>query len=325
VLASARAIREIQAEGERTALSAGTPAQRGVSNPPEPPPSSTRHVATRQPPYTATNSSEPAPPPIPRPSTRPPRVLDAPFKSTGAPAAGAQKPATSPHGPSAPSAPPPAPQTQNPVVPPLPTRPAGTPAPPSTLVTPTSAPSPQPAPQPSVPVAGVAPAAPPLAVQASQPASVPQATAPPTGLFTIRIGPVSDDRATAIANQLLGAGFSGARLGTETGYRVISEPFARDAAENLISTLGARGIRSYIGPMTGETVQIVFGVFASLKDAEALSNRIAVAGYDAWVRAGTVYTLHLGPYPSSAVNTITEMVKTGDPQAAVVADPVSQP
>jgi cell division septation protein DedD len=89
--------------------------------------------------------------------------------------------------------------------------------------------------------------------------------------------------------------------------------------------LGARGIRSYIGPMTGETVQIVFGVFASQGDAEALSSRIAAAGYDAWVRAGTLYTLRLGPYPSSAVATITEILKTRDPEAAVVADPVSQP
>jgi hypothetical protein len=35
-----------------------------------------------------------------------------------------------------------------------------------------------------------------------------------------------------------------------------------------------------------------------------------------------LYSLLLGPYPSSSVDAITEIVKAGDPEATVVADPV---
>jgi hypothetical protein len=45
-------------------------------------------------------------------------------------------------------------------------------------------------------------------------------------------------------------------------------------------------------------------------------------GFDAWVRPATVYILRLGPYPSSSVGAITDIVKDGDPQASVTADPV---
>jgi hypothetical protein len=118
------------------------------------------------------------------------------------------------------------------------------------------------------------------------------------------------------------AGFSQERLVEQTGYRVVSKPLPRNDASSLVTTLAGRGIHSNMGPLIGDRVQIVFGIFASQKDAEALSSRITAAGYDASIRAGTVYTLRLGPYPSSSVNTITEIVKTGDPEAIVVADPV---
>jgi hypothetical protein len=144
-------------------------------------------------------------------------------------------------------------------------------------------------------------------------------------LYSIRIGPVSDVRAAAIANALSVGGFSQARLGTETGYRVVSEPLPRNDAESLVTRLAGRGVTGTLGPTTGTTVQVVFGVFTSKKEAEALSRRIANAGYDAWVRPATVYTLRVGPYPPSSVSAITQIVKAGDPEASVVADPVAQP
>jgi cell division protein FtsN len=144
-------------------------------------------------------------------------------------------------------------------------------------------------------------------------------------LYTVRIGPVSDGRAAALANALSVGGFPQAQLVTETGYRVVSEPLARYDADSLAARLAGRGITSSLGPTTGNTVQVLFGVFTSRKDAEALSLRIANAGYDAWIRTGTVYTLRLGPSPSSSVSAITRIVKAGDPEASVTADPVVQP
>jgi len=105
----------------------------------------------------------------------------------------------------------------------------------------------------------------------------------------------------------------------------VSEPLLRNDAESLVARLAGRGIAGTIGPATGATVQVVFGAFTSQKEAEALSRRIANAGYNAWVRTATVYTLRVGPYPSSSVGAITQIVKAGDPEAGVVADPVSQP
>jgi cell division protein FtsN len=61
------------------------------------------------------------------------------------------------------------------------------------------------------------------------------------------------------------------------------------------------------------------------KEADALAARIAAAGYDAWIREGTVYTLRVGPYPQASVTTITQIIKTGAPEAPVAADPVSNP
>jgi SPOR domain/Pro-kumamolisin, activation domain len=199
---------------------------------------------------------------------------------------------------------PPAQPTNHPPKP----RSASTAAPTAEIQKPPPAMAPQPTPQDQTPGAAPSPERP--------------TTAPAAGLYTVRIGPVSDDRATAIASQLSAGGFSRARLGTESGYRVVSEPLPRKDAASLVSGLSARGIRGYIGPITGETVQIVFGAFTSRTDAEALSSRLTAAGYKASVRAATVYTLRVGPYPSSAVSAITEIVKSGVPEAAVVADPV---
>jgi cell division protein FtsN len=138
----------------------------------------------------------------------------------------------------------------------------------------------------------------------------------------VRIGPVSDpDRASTIAKQLSAAGFSQAQVSTQPGYQVISEPLPHKEAESLVRALAARGMHGYLAPSTGDTVQIVFGVFTLQSDAEGWSSRIAAAGYDAWVREGRVYTVRVGPYPSASVTTITEVVKTGAPEATVSADP----
>jgi cell division septation protein DedD len=142
----------------------------------------------------------------------------------------------------------------------------------------------------------------------------------------VRIGPVSDrDRAAAVAKQLSAGGFAQTQIAAQTGYRVVSEPLPRKVAEDLVSALAARGLRSYVEPLTGDSVQLLFGIFAVRKDAEALSSRIAAAGYDAWIREGSVYTLRLGPYPQASVYTITGIVRAGAPEANVASDPVSTP
>jgi len=137
---------------------------------------------------------------------------------------------------------------------------------------------------------------------------------------------VSDrDRAAAVAKQLSAGGFAQAQIAAQTGYRVVSEPLPRKVAEDLVSALATRGLRSYVEPLTGDSVQLLFGIFAVRKDAEALSSRIAAAGYDAWIREGSVYTLRLGPYPQASVYTITGIVRAGAPEANVASDPVSIP
>jgi cell division septation protein DedD len=181
---------------------------------------------------------------------------------------------------------------------------------------PPSAPSPQ------------APAAPPaVSGQSPQPAPVRQASPPPSNaLYMVRIGPVSDrDRAAAVAKQLSAEGFTQPQITPQTGYRVVSEPLPRKAAEDLVATLAGRGLRSHTEPLAGDSVQLLFGMFTSQKDAEALSSRIAAAGYDAWVREGPVYVLRLGPYPQASVNAITGIVRAGAPEATVATDPVSTP
>ena len=139
----------------------------------------------------------------------------------------------------------------------------------------------------------------------------------------VRIGPVLDrNRAGTIANQLSAGGFAQVQVGAQTGYRVLSEPLPRKAAESLIATLTARGFRADVEPLNGDTVQVLFGVFTAQDEAEALSGRVAAAGYDAWVREGTVYTLRLGPYSSGSVTTIKELIKNDAPEAPVTAAPV---
>jgi hypothetical protein len=139
----------------------------------------------------------------------------------------------------------------------------------------------------------------------------------------VRVGPISDrDRASAIAKQLLAGGFPQTKITAQTAFRVVSEPLPRSAAENLATTLAGRGFHSQVEPLSRDTVHVLFGSFTSQRDAEALSRRIAAAGYEARVREGTSYTLQIGPYPQSSVNTITGIVQSGVPDARVTADPV---
>ena len=199
--------------------------------------------------------------------------------------------------------------------------------------TPPASPQPAPQAQPASPVAAPAPSqAPPSQMSSgatAAPSAAPPAAAPASPvplatdrLYMVRIGPVSDsDRATTIAKQLSAAGFSQADVSSQTGYRVMSEPLPRKEAESVVSALAARGMHGYLGSSTGDAVQIVFGVFTSQNDAERWSSQITAAGYDAWVREGTVYTVRLGPYPATSVTTITEVIKTGAPEATVFADP----
>jgi hypothetical protein len=144
----------------------------------------------------------------------------------------------------------------------------------------------------------------------------------PNHLYMVRVGPVSDrDLAAAITKQLVAGGFSQTNVTSRTGFRVVSEPLPRSIADGLIATLAGRGFHSRLEPLAGDAVQLVFGIFSSQKEAETLSRRIAAAGYDAWVREGVVYTVQLGPYPQSSVNTITGIIKSSAPSAAVTADP----
>ncbi len=167
--------------------------------------------------------------------------------------------------------------------------------------------------------------------ESSQPTtSAPQVSPPPpepsasinNRLYMVRIGPVSDrDRAAAIVKQLLAGGFSKTKVTSQTGFRVVSEPLPRSAAEDLSATLAGRGIRSQVESLGGNTGQVLFGAFTSQKEAEILAQRIGAAGYDAWVREGVIYLLDLGPYPQPSVDTITGIVKSGAPDATVTADP----
>jgi hypothetical protein len=139
----------------------------------------------------------------------------------------------------------------------------------------------------------------------------------------VRVGPVSDrDRAAAIAKQLLVGGFSQTKVVTQTGFRVVSEPLPRSVAAGVAATLAGRGIRSQVEPLGGDAVQLLFGTFTSQREAETFAQRIGAQGYDAWVHGGTVYTLQLGPYPQSSVNTIAGIIKSGAPDATVTTDPV---
>jgi cell division septation protein DedD len=160
---------------------------------------------------------------------------------------------------------------------------------------------------------------------ASAPAAARPAAAPPAGpLYSFRVGPVADgNRASAITKQLSAAGFPQTQVSAQTEYRVVSEPLPRQAAQTLNGALGARGLHAAAEPSTGDTVQLLFGTFTSRKDADALAGRISAAGYDAWIRETTTYTLRVGPYPQSSMNTIAQIARAGAPEATVAADSVS--
>ena len=168
------------------------------------------------------------------------------------------------------------------------------------------------------------PTSPPVPTPRPTSAGGPAATPPSNHLYMVRIGPLTDrDRATAIAKQLSAGGFPQAQVNAQTGYRVLSEPLPRQAAEKLAATLAARGFRTSTDALTGDTVQLVFGVFASQKDAATLSGRIAAAGYDAWIREAPVYTVNLGPHPQATVTIITDMVRASAPDTTVAATDAS--
>jgi cell division septation protein DedD len=196
-----------------------------------------------------------------------------------------------------------------------------TPAPPTQPSPPPASP-PQPSPPPPPPP--TQPSPPP---RPSTPPSAPQ-TPPPADnrLYTVQIAVSDSDRAAAIAKLLTGGlpqtiATSDIKVNSQRGFRVVSEPLPRSVAQDLVTSLAGRGIRTYIEPLGGDTVQLIFGSFASQRDAEALAQRITAQGYDAWVREGPVYTLQLGPYPQASVNSITGIVRSGAPEATVTATP----
>lgn len=250
---------------------------------PAPVPPVVKGASTAQPPRPAASSTAPA---------RPQRPL---------PARGQVQQAATP-----PSNVPPKPAEH--LVPPLPSQAPRPPVPPA----------PQNPPVQSVPTPVTAP------IQAPRAPVAPSVEAPPPNrLYMVRIGPVLDrNRAGTIANQLTVGGFAQVQVSAQAGYRVLSEPLPRKAAESLIATLTARGFRADVEPLNGDTVQVLFGVFTTQEEAEALSGRVAAAGYDAWVREGTVYTLRLGPYSSASVTTIKELIKNDAPEAPVTTAPV---
>lgn len=256
-------------------------------------------------------------PPLPSgPAPLPPVVKGA---STAQPA----RPAASSTAPARPQGPVPARgQVQHAATPPssAPPKPVEHPALPllSQASRPPVPPAPQNPPVQSAPTPVTAP------IQAPRAPIAPSVEAPPPNrLYMVRIGPLLDrNRAGTIANQLSAGGFAQVQVGAQAGYRVLSEPLPRKAAESLIATLTARGFRADVEPLNGDTVQVLFGVFTVKEEAEALSGRVAAAGYDAWVREGTVYTLRLGPYSSASVTTIKELIKNDAPEASVTAAPV---
>jgi len=152
-------------------------------------------------------------------------------------------------------------------------------------------------------------------------APAPQITPPPSDPYMVRATVSDRDRAAALEKQLVARGFSQTKVTTQPGFRVVSEPLPRSVAEGLIATLAGRGFPSQLEPLGRETVQLVFGSFSAQREAETLSQRIAAAGYDAWVREGVVYTVQLGPYPQSSLNTITGIVKSSAPDATVTVVP----
>ena len=279
--------------------------------------------------------SEAASPPLRKPiqASTPPAVRQP--EDVVPPSGKLPPPAAHPVKPSGPQTPPPSPAAKRQTAPPVskrqtaPPRPA--PAPqtvppppaPARQAAPPPAPAPQASPPPPVPTRPTAPPTAP-APQASTPPPTKPAPVTANPLYTVRVGPVSNrDRASAIAKQLAAGGFS-PTISTQTGpvFRVVSEPLPRSVAEDLGATLAGRGFRSQLEPLAGGTAQLLFGTSISQKDAEGLSQRITAQGYDVWVvRGGPAYTLQLGPYPQSSVETITGILKSGAPDATVTVDP----
>jgi SPOR domain len=212
--------------------------------------------------------------------------------------------------------------------------------------TPAARPAKPPVPQTSAPSGAKAltppkPAAPQNAIPSSAPptrqqetplsAPAPQAPPPPAEapagvrnrLYMVRVGPVSGrDLASAIARQLSSGGFPQANVTSRAGFRVVSDPLPRGVAEGLAASLADRGFYTQVEALGRDVVHVVFGSFASQQDAEALSQRIAAQGYDARVREEPVYMLQVGPYPQSSLDTISGIVKSSAPGAAVSVDPM---
>lgn len=259
-------------------------------------------------------------------------------KDTGKGASGGNPPATTahaakPHGPPAP------PSTADPAKNPVdktPVAPAPrTPAPPAPVPQaspPPPAPAPQTAPSPP-PAAAVPQVSPPPPVPAPQiapppPAPAPQTSAPPPSaaprVYMVRVGPVaSQDWASTIAKELSAKGFSQAKVFRDMGplFQVVSEPLPPTVAESLTATLAGRGLASHVERLAGDAAHVVFGAFTSQSEADALSRRVSALGYDAWVaREGAAYTLELGPYPQSSVDSIAGIIKSSAPDAAVTTE-----
>lgn len=206
------------------------------------------------------------------------------------------------------------------------------PPPPGALSPQATAPLPQqPPPPPASPAQPSPPPPQPVTPppQPSPPPPAPPPQAPPPAdnrLYTVQIAVSDRDRAAAVAKLLAGGlpqttPATEIKVNTQSGFRVVSEPLPRSVAEGLVAPLANRGIHTYVEPLGGDTVQLVFGCFTSQRDAEALAQRISAQGYDAWVREGPVYTLQLGPYPQTAVTTITGIVKSSAPEATVITNP----
>jgi outer membrane biosynthesis protein TonB len=220
-----------------------------------------------------------------------------------------------------------------PQAPPLPSASAPQAAPPPPVSPPQPSPSPPASPpQPSPPPPASPPQAPPpppaTAPRPSPPPASPPQAPPPSEnrLYTVQIAVSDPDRAAAIAKLLTGGlpqtiATSEIKVNTQAGFRVVSEPLPQSVAQGLTASLAERGIHTYVEPLGGDSVHLVFGSFVSQKDAEALAQRIATQGYDAWVREGPVYTLQLGPYPQSSVNAISGIVKSGAPEATLTTTP----
>lgn len=130
--------------------------------------------------------------------------------------------------------------------------------------------------------------------------------------YIIQVGPVADrDRATEIVRQLAFAGFdAGVTSREEPGpphFQVISETVPLGVAERRVIALTHLGFRPQLRTLAGGFAQLLFGAFASQREAELLAERVRITGYAfaAVVReGGTVYVITLGPHRKDTVETI---------------------